>query len=324
MNGESPKLDLHCHLEGSAPPELIRRLARRNGVALPETLFDGRGGFAWADFPGFLAAFDKASSCIRTAGDYRDVMCDYLRRSAAEGCVYAEVFASPDHAAANGLAYGDMIEGIARGIADGERDFAIVGRIIVTCVRHLGPERALAVAEAAAAEAHPHVVGFGMGGDENSYTMEDFAAAFERADRAGLATTVHAGEFRGADSIAAALDVLPVSRIGHGVRAVEDPALLDEINRRGVTFEVCPGSNLALGLYPDAERHPLTGLLRAGCRVALGSDDPPFFATSIGGEYRRAREDFALTEDDMAAINRSALNGAFCDESTRMSVRERL
>ncbi len=316
-----PKIELHCHLEGAAPPDLVRRLAQRNGIDLPEGLFNGHGGFAWGNFLEFLNAFDLASSCIRTRVDYRDVMYEYLKSCADEGAIYVEVFSSPDHASETGISYIDHLEGIAKGIDDAQRDFGIIGRIIPTCVRHLGPQRAKDVADAVACEPHPYVVGFGMGGDENQYHIREFAPAFDRAHQAGLPTTAHAGEVMGSQSVQDTLDALPVSRIGHGVRSVEDPGLLERIADMGVTLEVCPGSNLALGVYDDVDSHPLRKLLGAGCRVALGSDDPPYFATSIGAEYYRIENDFGLKPEEIDHINRTAIDAAFCDEATRRKLR---
>jgi len=320
----TPKLDLHCHLEGAASPDLVRALALRNAIDLPEGLFDGHGGFAWSDFLSFLNAYDLASSVIRTPLDYRDVMYEYLRTCAREGGIYAEVFSSPDHAAATGISYAGHLEGIAAGIDDAERDFGITGRIIVTCVRHLGPERARVVADAVVNEPHPHVVGFGMGGDENVYHLSEFAPAFDTVFGAGLPCTVHAGEVRGPESVTDALDNLPIARVGHGVRSIEDPKVLDRIIDTGVVLEVCTGSNLSLGLYEDVKSHPLRRLIDAGCRVVFGSDDPPFFATSIGAEYGRAKQDVGLCPDELEKINLTAIDAAFCDEPTREKLRARL
>lgn len=319
-----PKAELHCHIEGAAEPALVRRLAKRNGVTLPAELFNAAGDFAWTDFSSFLAAYDLASSCLRTAADYRDLIFDYLAACAAEGALYVEVFSSPDHAAAVGLSYAAQNAGLAAGIEAAERQFGIKGRVIVTCVRHLGPERAVAVARAMVAEPNPYVVGFGMGGDERKYDARDFLPAFRIAADAGYACTAHAGEVMGPDSVRAVLTALPVSRIGHGVRAAEDPRLVAEIARRGLVLEVCPGSNLALGVYPDAAAHPLQSLLRAGCKVTLNSDDPPFFRTSIGREYAFARDRLGLDAGDLMAITRNAVDAAFADPATKAALRRRL
>jgi adenosine deaminase len=324
MTGAIPKAELHCHLEGTAPPALVRRLADRNGVALPVGLFADEHKFAWTDFPDFLRAYDTASMCLREAEDYRDITYEYLAACAHEGAIYVEMFTSPDHAAEVGMSYLDHLEGTAAGIEDAARDFGILGRIIVTCVRHLGPDRGLAVARDMVAEPHPYVVGFGMGGDETAFHLSDFLPAFRLAADAGLGCTVHAGEVRGPQSIRAALDVLPVTRLGHGVRAVEDPHLVERIARDGIVLEVCPHSNVATGVYEDMASHPFPALLAAGCKVTLNSDDPPYFATSIGGEYATAAADFSMDDEALRAVTRTALEAAFVGEETRAGLLARV
>lgn len=318
-----PKAELHCHIEGAAAPDLVQRIAARNGIALPDSLFTEDGRYAWRDFRSFLEAYDLASSCLRRPEDYRDIMYRYLADCAAEGAIYVEVFSSPDHAAAVGMSYADHLAGLIAAIDAAKAEFDIVGRIIVTCVRHLGPDRALEVARAMVAEPHPYVVGFGMGGDEQQYRVEDFLPAFRLAADAGHGCTVHAGEMAGPESVREAITRLPVTRIGHGVRAAENPRLLEELAKRGIVLEVCPGSNLALGLYPNADAHPLRRLIEAGCRVTLNADDPPFFCTSIGKEYADAAAVFGL---DIAALRRitdTALDAAFVDENTRALLKRR-
>lgn len=319
-----PKAELHCHLEGAASPDLIRKLAARHSVALPEETFDEDGNFAWSDFLHFLKVYDLASSVIRTPDDYRDVTYQYLVDCAAEGAIYVEVMSSPDHAAQVGMSYRDHLEGIVAGIEDAHRDTGIEGRIIVTCVRHLGPERGVEVARQVVANPHDLVTGFGMGGDENTHQPRDFAEAFGIVHAAGLPCTVHAGEVAGAESVRAALDALPVQRLGHGVRATEEPDLVRELADRGIVLEVCPGSNIATGVYHSYSEHPLLTLRSAGCRVTLNSDDPPYFDTSIGREYDRAGSIFGLDDAALLDITRTAIEAAFLDEPTRARLLEKL
>ena len=320
-----PKAELHVHLEGTATPELVRGLAARNGMTLPPDLFDPQGGFAWDDFLHFLKVYDDAAAVIRTDRDYRDVTYDYLRRCAAEGAVYVEVMSSPDHAAQAGLSFQGHLDGIVQGIEDAQADFGIEGRVIVTCVRHFGVERGLEVAKACTRHRHPVLTGFGMGGDENHLPAADFAKVFAIAHHdAGLACTVHAGEAAGPASIRDALDNLPVRRIGHGVRAIEDPALVSRIAGEGIVLEVCPTSNIRTAVYPDYAAHPLNRLRAAGCAVTLNSDDPPYFATSIGHEYDVAKQHFGWSDDDLASATAVSLDAAFIDAETRTRLKARL
>ncbi|MEQ9812150.1 MAG: adenosine deaminase [Azospirillaceae bacterium] len=320
-----PKAELHLHLEGAASPDLVRRLALRHRMTLPDDLFAPDGSFAWSDFLHFLRVYDVASSVIRTPQDYRDLTYDYLCRSAAEGGIYAELMSSPDHAAAAGMSYRDHLDGIAQGIEDARRDSGIEARIIVTCVRHFGLERAMAVARDVVANPHPLVTGFGMGGDEAAFPPGQFAPVFTLVHaEAGLACTVHAGEFGGPESVREALDTLPVTRLGHGVRAIEDEGLVAEIVARGIVLETCPMSNIATGVFPNYGAHPLPRLLAMGARCTLSSDDPPYFASSIGIEYANAATVFGFDASTLTGFTRTSLEAAFVDEETRRRLLARL
>jgi adenosine deaminase len=162
-----------------------------------------------------------------------------------------------------------------------------------------------------------------MAGDEAHYPAGDYAEAFEIAAGAGLGCTVHAGEWAGPESVRAGLG-LPVTRIAHGVRSIEDPSLVEELAERGVFLECCPTSNVVLGIYPSYEEHPLPRLRDAGVRVTLGSDDPPYFGASIGGEYEICRRYFGYTDDDLTSITRTAIDAAFCEHALKDRLNETL
>ena len=318
-----PKAELHVHLEGTAPPALIRRLAARHGMPVPEGLFADAHTFAWDGFLDFLATYDRAASVIRTAEDYRDVTYAYLAQCAHEGALYVELIASPDHAAAVGLSDAQHYAGIAQGIDDARDVHGIEARIVVTAIRNFGVERAEALARRLAEERHPYVVGFNLAGDEAAYPPEPFARAYAIVHGAGLGCSVHAGEHAGPESVRGAL-TLPVTRISHGVRAVEDPALLHELAERGVVLEVCPTSNVATGVYASYADHPLGALREAGVRITLGSDDPPYFGATIGGEYAVARERFGLEEEQLREITRTAIAAGFADDAVKRPLLERV
>ena len=324
MTAKIPKVELHCHIEGTVTPALIRRFAAEHRMEIPGTLFNEDGGYAWSGFRGFLAAYDAASEFIRTAENYRDLIHAYLASAAKEGAIYVEVFTSVDHASRVGISHGDLLAALVQGIDDAEAEFGIMCRMIVTCIRHLGPDQALRDAKMAIANIHPYVVGFGMGGDETQYSCRQFAPAFNLMHEAGLACTVHAGEVAGPESVIQALDELPVSRIGHGVRSTDDPALIERLVTNGIVLEVCPGSNLALGLYDSPQDHPLNELRQAGVTVTLGSDDPPFFGTTIGAEYERAQRDFGLSAQELLDITATAIDAAFVDDDSKSLLRARL
>jgi adenosine deaminase len=301
----------------------VSRLAERNGLRVPDGLFDSSQRFTYSDFLDFLRTYDMAASVIRTGDDYRDVTYEYLAGCARDGALYVELTASPDHAALVGLADEEHLEGIARGIDDARREHCIEGRILISCVRNFGVEQALRVARYAAERPHPYVVGFSMAGDEENYPAQNYGEAFRIAADAGLGCTVHAGEWAGADSVRAALE-LPVTRISHGVRSIEDPAVVAELAERGIVLECCPTSNVVLGVFPAYEQHPLPRLVEAGVRVTLGSDDPPYFGASVGGEYEICRERFGFDDAALREITRTAIGAAFCEEGLKQRLMQRV
>jgi adenosine deaminase len=316
-----PKAELHVHIEGAATPDLVRRIAARNGLDVPAGVFTEDGRFRWRDFLDFLDTYDAATSVIRTGQDYRDIVYEYLVGSAAEGAIYVELTASADHAAGVGLSDEEHLAGLAQGIDDARAETGIEARIVMSCVRHRGTERAREVARRTVEAPHPYVTGFGMGGDEAGFPPGDFADAFAIAREAGLGLTVHAGEWGGPESVRGGL-ALGVSRIGHGVRASEDPELVRELADGGTVLEVCPTSNVVLGLYPSYEEHPLPALRAAGVAVTLGSDDPPYWDASIGGEYAVAAERMGFDDDALRDVTRTALRAAFVEEDVRLRLLE--
>jgi adenosine deaminase len=317
------KAELHVHLEGTAPPELITRLAQRNGIPLPERLLGSDGRFRYDGFLDFLATYDLAASVIRTSQDYRDITYEYLRECARGGTIYVELTASPDHAALVGLTEEEHWSGIAAGIDDARAEFGIEARILSSAVRNFGVERALRVAREAASRPHPYIVGFSMAGDEAGFPAGEFAEAYDIAAEAGLGCVMHAGEWHGPESVRAAMR-LPITRIDHGVRAIEDPALVSEIASRGLVLDCCPTSNVVLGVFGSYEEHPLPALIEAGVRVTLGSDDPPYFGASIAGEYEVCATRLGLSEADLRTITSTAIDAAFCDEDLKTVLRRRL
>jgi adenosine deaminase len=316
-----PKVELHLHLEGAAPPDLVRAVAAEKGIDVGG-LFAEDGGYAWADFAGFLRAYEAVSAVLSTPDDYRRLTAAVLERSVAQGVIYTEAFLAPDLCGGGDpAAWPDFLAAIVEA-AGAARGIAV--RFIPQVIRHFGPERAEATARLIVETPSPLVTGFGMAGEERHGHPADYARAFAIAAEAGLGLTVHAGEVAGPESVRAALDALPVSRIGHGVRAAYDPDLVRRLAEAGITLEVCPGSNLALGLFPGWSAHPIAALRADGVRVTVSTDDPAFFRTDLGREYAELAAAFGWTAADFCAMNRVAAEAAFCDRGTRATVLARL
>jgi len=314
------KLELHLHLEGGAPPAFIRGLAQEKNIDL-SGIFDERGSYAYTDFVDFLRVYEAACTTLQTPEDFRRLTLAVLEESAANGVVYSETFLSPDFCGGGDVgAWREYLHAIREAADEAEGRMGITLRGIVTCIRHFGPEQAKTAALCAAETADDWLVGFGMGGDEGKGKPGDFAYSFDMAREAGLRLTNHAGEWAGPASVRASIRDLGVERIGHGVRAIEDPALLDELAEQGIVLEVCPGSNVVLGVYPGWEAHPIARLRESGVKVTVSTDDPPFFHTTMTNEFNRLAETFGWDETDFDTLNRTALDAAFCDDQTRARI----
>jgi adenosine deaminase len=309
------KVELHCHLEGAAPPSLTQSQAVKYGVDTSSFLRDGI--YLWNDFAEFLVAYDKVSEVYRTEEDYALLTETYLGELAEIGTIYSELIVSPDHGDRIGLGADAYLSGVSEGVRAAKAKSGIEARLIVTGERHFGPERVVKAAEYAAKSDNPLITGFNMAGEERMGRVADYARAFDIAREAGLGITIHAGEICGAFSVADAIDLVKPSRIGHGVRAIEDADLVRRLADLGTVLEVCPGSNIALGVFADFASHPLRALREAGVRVTINSDDPSFFHTSLEREYALASSAFGFSDGEIDDMTRTAIEAAFVDESTR-------
>ncbi len=316
------KAELHCHIEGTASPKLARRQADKYGVDISALIDDDH--YVWSDFSSFAAAYDVVAGLFRDEADFFLLAEDYLSTIARDGAIYSEFFISPDHAVKSGLSPAAYTDALGEGIKRANSKTGIEARMIVTGIRHSGVDAVEQAARFAAKCAHPLVAGFGMAGDERIGDVEDFVRAFEIAREAKLGITVHAGELDGWHSVEAALDHIRPSRIGHGVRAMENLDTVKRIADEGVVLEVCPGSNVALAVCTGFEAHPYPLLRNAGCKVTLNSDDPPFFQTSLKQEYENARNWFGLSDADLLGVTRTAIEAAFVDRATRARLLARL
>lgn len=310
------KAELHCHVEGAAPPALTQLQAEKYGI--DTSGFIREGVYVWEDFTSFIACYDLVASVFRTAEDYAALTEAYLTELAASNTIYSELFISPDHGEAVGLTPADYIAGLAAGIVAARENTGIECRMVIIGERHLGPENVIRRAEWTAKLDHPLVTGFNMAGEERMNRVADYARAFDIVREAGYGITIHAGELCGAFSVADALDFIRPSRIGHGVRAIEDMELVRRLADLGTVLEVCPGSNIALNVFPDFQSHPLRQFVDAGVRVTLNSDDPPFFHTSLAHEYEIAAGVMGFGEAEIDAMTRTAIEAAFVDEATRV------
>ena len=315
MTSMLKKAELHLHLEAGAPVSLVLSQAAKYGADMSP--FIREGAYVWHDFTTFLGCYDAAASLFKTEEDFALLAETYLLEISAAGAVYGELFVSPDHGVSAGLSARAYIAGISEGMKRAKERCGIESRMVVIGVRHLGAERVEAAAKFAAERPDPLITGFNMAGEERFGKVADFTRAFDIAREAGLGITIHAGELAGAESVRDAIDLVRPARIGHGVRAIEDMDLVRRIADLGIVLEVCPGSNIALKVFPDFESHPLKTFFNMGVKVTLNSDDPPFFHTSLAREYEVAKSRMGFSDADLNTMTRTALEAAFVDEATR-------
>nr|WP_242219473.1 adenosine deaminase [Shinella zoogloeoides] len=322
MTKTMPKAELHCHIEGATPPALAAAQAKRYGIDTSGFIKDGE--YCWQDFTSFVQSYDATANLFRTEEDYALLAETYLTEIAEAGVIYSELIASPDQGDAVGIGADAYMRGLAEGAERAKAKTGIETRLLVVGIRHFGPERVVRAAEYAARRPHPLITGFNLAGEERMHRVADFTRAFDIARDAGLGITIHAGELSGAFSVRDALDHVRPARISHGVRAIEDADLVKRLADEGVVLEVCPGSNIALGVFPDFQSHPLRALHEAGVRVTLNSDDPPFFHTSLAREYEIASTVMGFSDEDILGMTRTAIEAAFVDEPTRQRLLSRL
>ena len=322
MTKTMPKAELHCHIEGATPPALAVAQAKRYGIDTSAFIKDG--AYSWQDFTSFVQSYDATANLFRTEEDYALLAETYLTEIAEAGAIYSELIASPDQGDAVGIGADAYMRGLAEGVERARAKTGIETRLLVVGIRHFGPERVVKAAEYAARRPHPLITGFNLAGEERLHRVADFTRAFDIARDAGLGITIHAGELSGAFSVRDALDHVRPSRISHGVRAIEDADLVKRLADEGTVLEVCPGSNVALGVFKDFESHPLRALHSAGVRVTLNSDDPPFFHTSLAREYEVASTVMGFSDADILGMTRTAIEAAFVDEPTRQKLLAKL
>lgn len=316
------KAELHVHLESTITPELAALLAKRNKLPFPEHHINAeKNGYASKDFMDFLQVYDVIAALIKAPQDYYDITYGYLKDSAAAHTIYTEMMYSPDHAErSSGIPSEYHLEAIQKAIDDAYRDFGIVGRIIITAVRHFGVEAAERVAKEAQAKPFPAATGFGLGGDELNFPPKLFARAYAIAKDAGLQCTVHAGEFGAPETMQEAMRTLPIVRIGHGVQAMHCKETQAELIDRAIALELCPTSNINFKLFKDMAAHPLPQFLKSGIKISISSDDPPFVGTTIDKEYQIVQKSYSFSDADMNKITAMAIEDAFVDKDTKQKL----
>jgi aminodeoxyfutalosine deaminase len=312
-----PKIELHVHLEGTVRAGTLLQIARRNDVPLPAaTEADLLKLYEFTDFAHFLRVWQLTTGALRRDRDFRQVLVDYAGEAASHGAVYLEGIIAPSEHVARGAGWDEVYSGYCDGVQEALEVHGVRVRLTPDVNRSYPVEAAELTARYSVAYADRGVVGLGLGGREAEFPPEPFARAFAIARDGGLGSVPHAGEAAGVLSIRAALEALGAVRLRHGVRAVEDPALVRELADRGIVLDVCPISNLRTRVVASLAEHPLPALVAAGVPCSVSTDDPAMFGTDLATDYAAAAQLGVGPEQCYAA----GVRGALCDERTRVSL----
>jgi adenosine deaminase len=319
-----PKVELHVHLEGTLEPELAFRLAARNGVALPyASMEEMRAAYHFTDLQSFLDLYYAACNVLVTRDDFRELTRAYLERAAMDRVRHVEPFFDPQTHTARGVPLANVMGGIYEGLADGEREYGITSGLILSFLRHLPADAAAATLRDAEAGLEG-LVAVGLDSSEVGFPPEPFAPIFWRARELGLRSVAHAGEEGNASMVERTLDSLQVQRIDHGVRAADDPAVMERLAYDGVTLTVCPLSNVRLGVFPNLAKSTIRTLMRAGVAVTINSDDPAYFGGYISDNYRAVTAVLDLTAHELRQLAANAINGSFATPERKRELMEEL
>jgi adenosine deaminase len=309
---EMPKVELHVHLEGAVRPRTLLELAKRHNIELPSDTEEGiLQWYKFRDFGHFVQIYLKISSCIRTPEDIEWIAREFLVGQAEQNIRYSEVtYTAWTHYAQKKLEFEDQLAALNRAKEWGESELGVSMRYIIDIPRVIPADTALTVADWAISGIGRGVVALGLGGPEKGNPPERYTDAYDRVHDAGLPCILHAGEHAGPESIWGALRTGDSIRIGHGVRCLEDAILTNYLRERQIPLEVCPTSNICLGVFPRMEDHPLPRLIQEGLYVTLNSDDPPMFNTTLTDEYLKVAQVFGMDEDALGGLVMNGVRAA--------------
>ncbi|MFF9863949.1 adenosine deaminase [Streptomyces sp. NPDC013953] len=316
-----PKAELHLHIEGTLEPELAFALAARNRVQLPwADTEELRKAYLFSDLQSFLDLYYGLMTVLRTADDFAELADAYLARAAAQGVRHAEIFFDPQAHTGRGIAFGTVVEGLARALDHSEERHGISTRLIMCFLRDLPAESARETLEAAKPYLN-RITGVGLDSAEVGHPPSKFAEVYEAAAALGLRRVAHAGEEGPPAYIREALDVLGVERIDHGLRAVEDPELVARLVRDRVPLTLCPLSNVRLRAIDLLEDHPLRSMLEAGLLVTVNSDDPAYFGGYVGDTFHAVHEALGLAPEQLRELARNSFLASFLDDDEERRAR---
>ena len=312
-----PKAELHVHIEGTLEPELVFALAAKHGIDLPfGSVAELRAAYSFTDLQSFLDIYYAGANVLRDVDDFHAMTSAYLQRAHADGVVHTEIFFDPQSHTARGVPLSVVMEGLTRALREAQSRTGISYRLILCFLRHLSAEDAMQTLEQALPW-RDSLVGVGLDSSEKGHPPSKFTAVFERARELGLLAVAHAGEEGPPAYIEEALDLLQVRRIDHGVRCLEDPALVARLVRERIPLTVCPLSNVRLRVFDQVSDHNLKTLLDEGLCVTVNSDDPAYFGGYLQDNFVAVAEGLGLSRAQLAQLARNSIEASFLEPAAK-------
>lgn len=315
-----PKAELHLHIEGTLEPELAFQLADKNQVSLPFASVDEmRAAYDFQDLQSFLDLYYASISVVCTEEDFHDLTLAYLKKAASQNVRHTEIFFDPQSHTARDIPMETVLNGISSALKQGERELGISSRLILCFLRHLSAESAWETLQQAI-PFREQFIGVGLDSSEVGHPPSKFVRVFEEARKNGLHIVCHAGEEGPPEYITEALDLLHAERIDHGVRCMEDPALVERLAAEQIPLTVCPLSNVRLCVYPDMSQHPLKQMLEAGLRVTVNSDDPPYFGGYVNENFTAVQQALDLSRQELIQLARNSFTSVFLSDADQQKL----
>ncbi len=324
-----PKVELHIHIEGTLEPELVFELAKRNNVALPFSSADElRQAYQFQDLQSFLDLYYQACAVLITKQDFYDMTMAYMRRSHQDNLAHAEIFVDPQSHTSRGVPYEVILDGMTEALQDAEKELGVTHGIIVSILRHLDAESAMELIESTleyrAQRPGSSIIGIGLDSSELGHPPSKFVDAFAKAREHGLKVCAHAGEEGPASYIVDALDLLKVDRVDHGVKCLDDEALVERLVKQQTPLTVCPHSNVKLCVFETMKDHNIRTLLQRGLCASIHSDDPSYFSGYIGDNYKSVAYALELDHDEILQLAKNAINASFLGDHKKAELHARL
>ena len=323
----APKAELHVHIEGTLEPELIFKLAQRNGITLPwPTVSALREAYQFTDLQSFLDIYYTGTRVLLTEDDFYEMTAEYVKNAVSNGIIHSEIFFDPQSHTSRGIGFEIFMPGMIRALEEAQEK-GLSSQLIMCFLRHLPEEDALKTFEISREwfERYPQwLTGVGLDSSEQGNPPEKFTTVFALAKQAGIRRVAHAGEEGPSEYIWQALNLLDSERIDHGVRCAEDPALLQYLKEKQIPLTVCPLSNVKLAVFRSMEDHNLRELIKEGINITINSDDPSYFGGYVNDNYRDVINALQLNEDECYVLLKNSLTSTFCDVETKSNMMKRL